>query len=147
MNPRAVLAFLRRQLRNQEISLAALLAAFALRMFPLQHHVTMARFQHYGLCLYVWSLGFFLQVIWSWRSLTIRGRASLLATGFYIGLFGIIFYQSPWLDVRMAVQTEEEDYLRIFYILLCAFLGFVVFVLWLAWILERKGCLDKEKET
>lgn len=106
---------------------------------PLQHYVTMARFQHYGICLYIWALGFALQTVWSWRYLTIRGRACLISTAFYVGVFAIIFYQSPWLDVRMAVQTEENEMMRMVYAALCAFLGFIVCVFWLAWVLERNS--------
>ena len=114
------------------------LAAVALLKFPLQHHIALSRFQHYGLCLYVWALGFILQTVLSWRSLTARGRVCLLITGFYLSTFAYIFYQSPWLDWRMSVQTEEQDFLRVVYTLLCALLGFIVFVFWLAWVLERR---------
>jgi hypothetical protein len=121
-----------------------LLLALGLRLFPLQHYMPLARFQHYGICLSVWALGFFGQTIYSWKGLSVRGRACLLATGSYIGVFALIFYLSPWLDARMAVQTEEQDILRILYFLLCIVLGFVVSVFWLAWIVEWAG---KEKSS
>ncbi len=138
------LAHIKKQVKQQEICLLSFIGAVALLKFPLQHHITLARFQHYGLCLYVWALGFILQTIWSWRYLSIRGRASLLATGFYIGTFALIFYESPWLDTRMAVQTDEQDILRVVYALTCAVLGFIVSGLWLAWVIERKKAPEKE---
>lgn len=134
-----IMEALKKQLRNQEICLIMFVAAIALLKFPLQHHITLARFQHYGLCLYVWSLGFFLQTVWSWRNLTVRGRACLLSTGFYVGLFAIIFYESPWLDSRMAVQTDEQNLLRLLYAAICGALGLVVAIIWLVWLSEKRN--------
>ena len=132
-------AALRKQLRHQEITLLMFLAAIALLKFPLQHYITLARFQHYGLCLYIWSLGFILQTIWSWRQLTARGRTCLISTGLYIGLFAVIFYESPWLDSRMAVQTDEQNILRLLYAALCALCGLIDAIIWLFWLLEKKN--------
>ncbi len=133
---------LRKQVQHQEITLFMLFLAFCLLKFPIQHHISIARFQHYGLCLYLWSLGYFFQLIWSWKHLTRKGRASLFSTGVYVGIFAIIFYSSPWLDVRMAVQTEEQDILRLVYSAVCAGLGFIVAIIWLSWVLERKDDTD-----
>lgn len=133
-----LLSSLRNNFRHQEIALVMFIMALGLLKFPLQKHITLARFQHYGLCMYVWSLGFFIQAIWSWRYLTIRGRLAMLSSGCYIGVFAMLFYSSPWLDVKMAVQTEEQNFLRMIYALLCGLLGFVVAVIWLAWMIEDK---------
>lgn len=115
------------------------LAGLALFRIPLQHHFTLARFQHYGICLGVWSLGFIFQVIWSWKGLSKLGRASLISTGIYLGAFAFIFYYSPWLDTRMAVQTDEQDMLRITYATVGAVLGGFTVLVWLIWLFERKG--------
>jgi len=112
--------------------------AFSLYKFPLQHHITLARFQHYGICLYVWALGFVLQVIWSWKRLSARGRACQISTALYVGTFALIFYENPWLDSRMSVQTMEQDFLRLAYAILCALFGLVVSVIWVFWLLEQK---------
>jgi hypothetical protein len=114
------------------------LLAFALLKFPLQHYITLSRFQHYGICLYVWSLGFFLQTIWSWRRLTVRGRTCLLTTGYYVATLAMIFYQNPWLDTRMAVVTEEQELLKGLFVLICGLFGFIVAIIWVIWIVERK---------
>jgi hypothetical protein len=134
-----LLTQIKKQIQHQEIALAMFLLALCVYKFPLQHYVTMARFQHYGICLYIWALGFVLQTVWSWKYLTARGRACLISTAFYVGVFAIIFYQSPWLDIRMAVQTEENEMMRMMYAALCAFLGFIVCIFWLAWVLERNA--------
>lgn len=72
----------------------------------------------------------------------------MLSTGFYVGLFAMVFYSSPWLDVKMAVQTEEQGLLRILYSILCALLGIIVAILWLIWVIEDKpeGVLEKNEE-
>lgn len=137
---------MRKNLRHQEIALVLFIVAIVLFKFPLQHHITLSRFQHYGICLYVWALGFLLQLIWSWRTLTIRGRTAMISTGSYVALFALIFYSNPWLDVKMAVQTDEQNFLRSLYGLLCAVLGFVVAVIWLAWVLEDKITGTDSKE-
>lgn len=136
-------------IKHQEIALFMFIIAVGLFKFPLQHHITLARFQHYGICLYVWSLGFLIQTVWSWKYLTIRGRIAMISTGLYVGLFAIVFYTSPWLDVRMAVQTEDQGLLRILYSILCALLGIIVAILWLIWVIEDKpdGVLDRAENT
>ncbi|MBX9689296.1 MAG: hypothetical protein K2X27_21480 [Candidatus Obscuribacterales bacterium] len=138
-----MLSKIKKQLQHQEITLFMFFLALCLFRFPLQHHISLARFQHYGLALYVWALGFFFQLAWSWKKLSLRGRACLLSTGTYIGFFAMVFYQNPWLDARMAVQTEGQDLLRLFFAAACVFFGFIVSVIWLAWVLEKN---DKNGE-
>lgn len=141
----SIIRTIRKQLSNQEIILIMFLIAFSLYKFPLQHYITLARFQHYGICLFVWSMGFFMQAIWSWRRMTALGRSCQIATGIYVCSFALIFYQSPWLDIRMAVQTPEQDILREIYGRLCAFLGLIVSLIWLFWILERQKSDEIQK--
>jgi hypothetical protein len=136
---------LKNQVRHQEICLLSFILAFAMLKFPLQHHIILARYQHYGICLYIWSLGFFLQTVWSWRKLTPKGRLCLLATGSYVGTFALIFYQSPWLDSRMAIQTDEQEAFRLVYTLICVLFGFLVSVTWLAWLVERKSPVKEDQ--
>lgn len=147
----ALLAKVHKQIKHQEIALVMFIIAIAIYRFPLQRHISLARFQHYGICLYVWSLGFILQTIWSWKYLSVRGRLAMLSTGIYVGIFAMVFYSSPWLDARMAVQTMEQGYLRILYAILCALLGIVVAVMWLFWVLEDKpdgnGILTVESDS
>lgn len=114
------------------------LGGFGLFKFPLQHYITLSRFQHYGICLYVWALGFFLQTIWSWKSLTLRGRVCLLSTGCYAGIIARIFYENPWLDSNMAIQTNELCKQKMLFTFLCSLLGFIVFVFWLVWAIEEE---------
>lgn len=139
------LSFIQKHLRHQEISILMLVAAFCLLKFPLQHYFVLSRFQHYGICMYVWTLGYLLQTVWSWRQLSRRGRACLISTAIYLGSFATIFYENPWLDTRMAVETEETGVQRIFYAGLSALLGFVVCVFWLAWMLEKLSKKDEDK--
>ncbi|MBX9571483.1 MAG: hypothetical protein K2X77_21505 [Candidatus Obscuribacterales bacterium] len=138
-----------KHIKHQEIALFMFIVAVCLFKFPLQKHITLARFQHYGICLYVWSLGFLIQTVWSWKYLTARGRLAMLSTGFYVGIFAMVFYSSPWLDVKMAVQTEDQGLLRILYSILCALLGIVVAIFWLIWVIEDKSEdeLEKSEDT
>ncbi len=146
-----LLSVIKTQLRHQEINLVMFLAGLALFRIPLQHYFTLARYQHYGICLAVWAMGFVFQVIWSWKSLTKLGRASLLSTGIYLAAFALVFYYSPWLDTRMAVQTEEQDIQRICYATIGALFGGFTVLLWLFWLFERKDSertqTPKEKEN
>ena len=73
----------------------------------------------------------------------------MLSTGIYVGIFAMVFYSNPWLDVKMSVQTEDQGLLRILYSILCALLGIVVAVLWLIWVIEDKpdGILDRREEN
>ncbi len=61
----------------------------------------------------------------------------------------MVFYSSPWLDVKMAVQTEDQGLLRILYSILCALLGIVVAIFWLIWVIEDKSEdeLEKSEDT
>jgi hypothetical protein len=143
----ALLQTIGKQLQHQMILLTTSGAAFALLKFPLQHHFILSRFQHIGICMAVFALGYFLQTVWSWRSLTVIGRSCLLATGSFIGLFAWISYESPWLDARMAVQTEEQELLKLLYIFLFALLGSIIAIFWLAWILEKRIATKEGKHS
>ena len=135
--------FIAKQIKNQEFVFLMLFIAVAVLRFPLQHHIALARFQHYGICLTIWASGFVLQALASWRILGPWGRATLLASASYVGIFAWIFYNSPWLDARMAVQTEEQDFLRLIYGIVCALFGLIVSIIWLRWSLTERHEQDK----
>lgn len=98
---------------------------------PLQLYYPLARYQHYGLAIFVWGLGHAVQAIWHWRTVGKWTRLGGICGGIYLTSLGLVFYANPWLDPRVAVQTETQENMR-------AFIGygytFLTIPLMLVWV-------------
>ena len=135
-----------RQIRHLEVLILTMLIAVAIRLYPLQHHMTLSRYQHWGIALYIWGLGFYIQAIWSWRQLTGRGRIALLASGTYVSALAMMLYTNPWLDTTVSLQTSEQEDSRFFISVGFALAAVVVGILWLRWgLFDLSGADHKEQ--
>jgi hypothetical protein len=104
---------------------------WAVLVFPLQHHLTLARFQHYGIALFVFCLGYALNCLCTWRSQSFWYKLSNLLTALFFCLVSLIFYCNPWLDTRNSEQTQANNLMRAFFIAFYLAGGFVLMVSWL----------------
>lgn len=86
--------------------------AAAIIATPLQLHYSLSRYQHYGLGIFVWGLGHIIQTIWMWRLSGKWMRIGGICGGLYLTSLGLVFYANPWLDPRVAVQTEAQENFR-----------------------------------
>jgi hypothetical protein len=106
---------------------------------PLQKYFTMGRYQHYGITISIFGLGYLLQTIWSWRAFTKWARISYLSTGIFFSTVGMTFYTNPWLDSRMALQTADKEFWKTIFIAIYILITIAIVSIWLKWIKEEKG--------
>ena len=113
------------------------MCAAAVALFPLQKYISLGRFQKYGMAILIFGIGYFLQLAWSWGKLQKWARASNAATAAFFAFVGITFYQNPWLDTHVSVQTDDRITQR--YLLLVAYSVFAVIIatIWFKWIEEE----------
>ncbi len=106
---------------------------------PLQKFFTMGRYQHYGITISIFGLGYLLQTIWSWRTFTKWARISYLSTGLFFSTVGMTFYTNPWLDSRMSMQTADKELWKNIFIAVYVLITLAIVSIWLKWIKEEKG--------
>lgn len=134
----SLIRLLRANLRHQLVVVISFVFAVGLFFFPLQHYMTLARFQHYGICLAVWAVGFLLQTLVSWRRLGPWGRAYLGVSTLYMALFAGVLYTNPWLDPRVQLETNIQGSLRHEFACVFLVLGIILSGTWKMWDTEEK---------
>lgn len=146
-----MLKALGRQIRHHEMVLITGLIALSILLFPLQKHIPLSRFEHYGMSIYVWALGFIAQVAVSWRILSPLGRASYISAAIYLGTFGATIYNNPWLDRHISLQTYAQEEMIDGFFLVAIGSGILVSLLWFVWFIQeaaKQADLDsKNNET
>jgi hypothetical protein len=121
---------------NYRISVLSMLCAAAIALLPLQKYMTLSRFQKYGMAIFAFGVGYFIQLAWSWRKLKKWARASSCATAMFFASVGVTFYENPWLDTNVSVQTDDRLHFR--YLLLGGYFVFALIIgfIWFKWIAE-----------
>ena len=119
--------------------LVVLFSLIALTTFftPIQHYVTLARFQHWGIAIGIFGAGCALQALAARNLLTTWVRNSYLTTGLYFLFIGSTYYLNPWLDNKVSIQTSENETTRVFLIISYILFGLVVAAVWINLLLER----------
>lgn len=134
--------WLRFKFRHQGVILISLVFALIVFNVPLQHFITLARWQHYALCLVPVSVGYLLQLAISWRRLRFWGRTCLTLSAVYLAAFAIVIYTNPWLDPGSQLETTYQSSLqRAFGLGFLAF-GLILTIALLAWNREEKERRD-----
>jgi hypothetical protein len=100
---------------------------------PLQHYITLSRYQHWAIALFIWSLGFFFQCIRSWNRISVLGRIALLCGGLYVSSAATALYMNPWMDTTVSLETTEQAESRFIFSVLWAAGGLLVGILWMVW--------------
>src|ERR1700677_1127751 len=125
-----------RKSAKYRIIFLSMLCGAAIALLPLQKYMTLSRFQKYGMAISALSLGYSIQLAWAWRKLKKWARASSFATAVFFGSVGVTFYENPWLDTNVSVQTDERLHFRYFlmggYFIFALIIGFI----WFKWIEE-----------
>lgn len=119
------------KLTNHWWIVLGLVVTIAILSFPLQHHIILSRFQHYGIALYAVVAGYLLQLFASWRKSGVWSRSALLASVVYYGALATVFLLNSWLDGTVALESEDQIALRHY---LAAGFGIVSFPLGFAWL-------------
>lgn len=127
---------------NLFIFLGFALGAIVL-MVPLQHYISMGRYQHYGISIFLFGLGYALHCVWTWRNQPMWPRICYTFTAVFFCSVGLLFYGNPWLDWKTAVQTEEKALARTVFMGIYLFLGFLLLLVWLMTYIKTR----ETKET
>ena len=128
-----------RVFENPFITVGLILAAVTV-MVPLQHYMALGRYQHYGMGLFLFGLGYTLHAIWTWKIQPFWNRVCYSYTGLFFCSVGLLFFANPWLDWKTAVQTEERAMIRAVFLGIYLVLGLLLLLVWLiAYIKSRKG--------
>jgi hypothetical protein len=93
---------------NHRIVFTSMLVAIGIVVSPLQHYMTLARFEKYGLAIGAIGVGYVLQLLWSWRGLTNWSRLANSSICLFFLSVAAVFYQNPWLDSHVSVQSDAR---------------------------------------
>ncbi len=124
-------------LARHYIVLGGGLIGLALLFYPLQKHMALGRFQHYGIAISCFGIGYFFQTLVSWKRLGKWGRVSYITSFTFFVLVGLAFYMNPWLDYRVSIQTSENEATKGILIVCYLFCSLAVVASWVKWILEE----------
>lgn len=143
--------YLREVIRDKELVLLSIIIAGCILATPLQHQITLSRFQHYSLGVCAIAVGFLLQTVISWRYVSWWGRGALFSCFLYMGAFAAICYFNPWLDWNFDLETSWQAEQRHQFAGMFAASGFLVGCIWSVWAIERRrnrfgGKLQDEQE-
>lgn len=123
--------------RNICLVLSSVLGGLLL-LIPLQRFVSLGRYQHYGLAVFVFGLGYILHCIWTWRGEKFWPRLCYILTGAFFCSVGLLFYANPWMDWKNSAQTEEKQLLRFALSGVYLALGFALIIIWLITYVKRE---------
>jgi uncharacterized membrane protein YcjF (UPF0283 family) len=137
---------LRQSLSRNFVFLLFCLAAVIILATPLQHHFSLGRFQHWGIAIVIFGLGYIAQALALWKNFGYWARRTYLATGFFIASIGLTYYCNPWLDSRMNLQGSDKAFTRIVLIAFNLFLGVAIIPIWRQWIKEETLRTAQTKE-
>ncbi|MBA3855538.1 MAG: hypothetical protein C0507_01395 [Cyanobacteria bacterium PR.3.49] len=122
--------YLKETRRYHLVILFALLSV-ALWFTPVQHIISIGRFQHYSMAIFVFSCGYFIQSAFSWKELSNWGRLAYLLTGIFFTSVSIVFLQNPWLVDRASVASEDKLQMRTGMMLSYMTVSIVIGIVWL----------------
>jgi len=129
------------------IVLAGGLIGLWLLFTPIQKYMPLGRFQHYGIAIISFGLGYFFQTFVSWKRLGKWGRISYITSFSFFVLVGLAFYLNPWLDYRVSIQTSENESTKGILIVCYLFCSLAVVGSWVKWILEENKKAENQVEN
>jgi len=114
--------------------------AVAIGSYPLQLHMPLSRYQHYGLAVFAWGFCYIWQFIWYYKVTLPWSRLCFLFTGLYLASAGFLFYLNPWLDVSADLITSQMRSVRVVLGFTYLFFALPVCVTWyMSYREERKA--------
>jgi hypothetical protein len=98
---------------------------------PLQHYMTLSRMQHYGSSVFVFGIGYLVQLAVQWKKTSPLGRFAYCLTSFYYCSAALVLMNNPWMDPKSGAPTDDELIFRSRFILGYFALGLAMTLLWL----------------
>lgn len=120
-----------KETRRYHLVILFALLSIAVWLTPVQHIISIGRFQHYALAIFLFSCGYFIQSAFSWKELSRLARFSYCATGLFFASVALVFYQNPWLVDRAAVAGEEKLQMRTAMMLTYMSVSIMLGIVWL----------------
>jgi hypothetical protein len=111
--------------------------ALVVFFFPIQHYASMGRYQHYGLAIFIWGMGYVLHAIWTWRNAGPWSRWSYVVGGLYLTSLGMMLYANPWLEPKVAMHTDDQAIKRFWISMTYTFLTVPTTLMWVAGLFEE----------
>lgn len=129
---------IRRFLQQNIFVLLGPLLAVAIASYPLQLHMSLSRYQHYGLAVFAWGFCYIWQFIWYYKVTLPWSRLCFLFTGLYLASAGFLFYLNPWLDVSADLITSQMRVFRLGLGITYLVLALPIFFAWYMSYLEER---------
>jgi hypothetical protein len=117
--------------RNILILVGFAMVAVIIFVTPLQRLIPLSRFQHYGIAIFVFGLGYLVQGVVSWPGIKGLARFGYLATTAFFCSAGLLFLNNPWLDLRMVTSGDEQLIFRNYVIGTYGAAGLFISLIWL----------------
>lgn len=121
----------------------ATVALIALRT-PLQHYISLNRYQHVSISVFLFGVGYFMQLAWSYKTWSKWARISHIVTGLFFTSVGLFFYTNNWSELsgEMTMHKVLQRYCIIFvYLLLALFVS----LLWIKALWEDQKIEKRDK--
>ena len=112
---------------------------------PIQHYITLGRYQHYGMAIFLFGMGYVMHTIWTWKQSFPATRFSNCYAALFFTSIGLIFYSCPLLDPVMSVMSDEQTVFR-HYLIKGYFLSALgLMIVWIIAAVEERIRLKKIK--
>ncbi len=112
---------------------------------PLQHYIPLTRYQHVGIAIFLFGMGYAMQTIWSWRAYSKWAKLANIATFVFFCSVGIFFYTNPGLEAYSADPSPKKILVRLTHIFSYLFCALIVSAFWVKWAHEDNKIKDAEK--
>lgn len=112
---------------------------------PLQHYISLTRFQHVGIAIFLFGMGYVMQTIWSWRAYSKWAKLANVATFVFFCSVGLFFYTTPGLDGYSTDPSPKKIFVRLSHIFTYLFFALAVSLFWVKWAHEDNKIKDAEK--
>jgi hypothetical protein len=116
--------------KDNSILLGFAILAFALHVIPLQRYMPLGRYQHYGISIGAFGLGYLVQGALSWRNSPTLARIGYIATTVLFCSAGLLLLSNSGLDLELSLSGEGQQRGR-YVLVVYAFFGLITSLIWL----------------
>lgn len=145
MSGNSILNMLWRRISKYGFILAMSILALIAFKTPLQHYISLTRYQHVGIVIFLFGMGYVMQTIWSWRVYSKWARLANIATCVFFCSVGLYFYMNTGLEAYSTDVTPKKIMVRLTHVFSYLFLALVVSLFWVKWAHEDNKLKDAEK--
>lgn len=145
MSGNSILKSLWRRITKYGFILTMTIVALIAFKTPLQHYISLTRYQHVGIAIFLFGMGYVMQTIWSWRVYSKWAKLANIATFMFFCSVGLFFYMTPGLDGYTTDPSPKKILVRLSHIFTYLFFALGVSLFWVKWAHEDNKVKDAEK--